>query len=126
MKNVTVIETELRNSLPALAELINKELGFTPELSLRYSKDFFTIESDNLINELGNTLVRTMFASVNIRMLSHSEIIDNCLWFNPQLKYEHPNGGSNGTSFIWASVRLNLDTCTWVTGRSILNQNDEF
>lgn len=126
MKNVTVIETELRNSLPALAELINKELGFTPELNVTPTESGFVIESGNLLCELGNTLAKTIFSKIKIRMWGVLNNERNSVWFDPNLKYEHPNGGSNGTSFIWASVRLNLDSCTWEVGRSILNQNDEF
>jgi hypothetical protein len=134
MKNVTVIETELRNSLPALAELINKELGFAPELRIemsinhRYGNQVeFSIESNNLINELGNTLVKTIFSTIQIGCWSapiNEE--EGLIGFFPRLRYSHPNGGSNGTDFIWNVIYYKIDTCTWIAGRSILNQNNEF
>lgn len=128
MKNVTIIETELRNSLPALAELINKELGFTPELNVTPTESGFVIESGNLLCELGNTLAKTIFSKIKIRMWGVLNNERNSVWFDPNLKYEHPNGGSNGTNFLWAALCYKIDSCTWEVGRSILNQNrnDEF
>lgn len=138
MKNVTVIETELRNSLPALAELINKELGFAPELKTEFiakkypptigdDKYRVQLSSEELINELGSTLVKTIFSSIKLRCWGGEFVEEgNAVWFNPKLEYTHPNGGSNGTDFMWDSLWYRVDTCTWIAGRSILNQNNEF
>lgn len=120
MENKAIIETELRNSLPALAELINRELGFTPELTLRSTNHGYTIESNELINELGNSLVKTMFVSIKIRMIGDYTIINSSIWFNSNLKYKHPNGGSNGTAFIWRHIGFNLDEKKWITGNKII------
>ena len=121
MKNVTVIETELRNSLPALAELINKELGFTPILELEYMKwGGFVISSGELLDELGSTLVKTIFSSIKIKIWGELNIINNAIWFNPKLAYEHPNGGSNGTAFVWRHIGFNLDEKKWITGNKII------
>jgi hypothetical protein len=120
MENKAKIESELQNALPALAELINQELGFTPELNLQSTSYGFSIESIDLLSELGNTLAKTMFTSIKIRMTSDCMVINNSIWFNPKLKYEHPKGGSNGTDFIWQHLGFNLDEQKWITGKKII------
>lgn len=120
MENKAIIETELRSSLPALAELINKELGFTPILNVRSDRNYFTIESNDLLNELGNTLAKTMFESIKIRMVCDCIAINNSYWFDSNLRYTHPNGGSNGTVFIWRHIGFNLDEKKWIAGSKII------
>ncbi len=131
MKDVKTIETELRNSLPALAELINKELGFSPTLHIEMKSKLyppvlnndqvrFILTSDSLLNELGDTLVKTIFKEIKIEFWGGNISNDgNNIWFNPKLTYDHPSGGSNGTDFVWEAIWYNIETDNWITSRKI-------
>jgi hypothetical protein len=45
---------------------------------------------------------------------------ENMIWINPKLEYEHPNGGSNGTDFLWNSLYFDFKNEKWIEGRSII------
>ena len=73
------------------------------------------------INELGNTLVKTIFSDIKIDFWGGTKVISaNSIWFNPILSYEHPSGGSNGTDFLWDSLWFDLDTNQWLEGRKLI------
>jgi hypothetical protein len=76
---------------------------------------------------LGNTLVKTLFTSINVRFWGGTVVRDgNAIWFNPKIEYAHPSGGTNGTDFIWDALWYVLKdhgqykAGQWVTGRVIL------
>lgn len=117
--------TAVQNALPELSKLIQKELGFSPKLVAvkedSRNGEYIRIKgSDNLVKELGNTLVKTFFKEITVYFWGGTKLYDeNKIWFNPKLSYEHPGGGSNGTDFIWDSIWFDLDTNKWITGRKI-------
>lgn len=121
----------VKSCLPALSDIIQKRLGFYAELKVNKSE--YNIKSyniklyseDNLIEFLGNSLVKTMFSKVQINFwggtLSEGE---NKIWFNPKLSYEHPRGGTNGTDFLWNSLWFDLETYEWIEGDFICEVNN--
>lgn len=122
----TVLENSkfVKNAIPALLELINKELGFAPELIVEVKSDRLQITSNDLMNELGNTLVKTIFKSIRINFGGGELSEDgNYFWFIPKLSYEHPNGGKNSTDFLWNGLWFDLQNNCWVTGHNILTLN---
>ena len=57
--------------IPALVKLIQKQLGFSPKLVVGLEKgrngEIIKIKSsDNLVKEMGNTLVKTIFTEIKI------------------------------------------------------------
>jgi hypothetical protein len=113
-KDILVIQ----EALPKLQNLIENELGFKPNLKTVIRGQYINIISDDLMSELGNTLVKTLFTSIGIVFSGGNKFMSedkNYIGFTSNLKYTHPNGGSNGVNFIWWSIILNLDTKEWVT-----------
>lgn len=115
----------VQDKLPELSKIIESHLGFSPELRLVVQKgvhrDTIKISSGSLINELGNTLVKTIFSDIKIDFWGGTKVISaNSIWFNPKLSYEHPSGGSNGTDFLWDSLWFDLDTNQWLEGRKLI------
>ncbi len=119
MENLT-IKTALENALPVLSELINQELGFAPELFLAAKNGGFIIASEDLLSELGNTLSKTLFTSIKIRMWGEIDKESNIIWFNTKLAYEHPNGGENGTSLIWQAIWFDYKEAKWIPGNKLI------
>ena len=112
---------EVQSALPQLEDLIKKKLGFKPSLKAELGRSNLKISSDDIINELGKTLVKTMFTKVEIDFWGGNVTRDGkSIWFNPKLSYTHPSGGSNGTDFVWDSLWWDLDAKKWIEGRSII------
>lgn len=112
---------EVKAALPELENLIKKKLGFKPALNVVNNRGTLQITSGDIINELGKTLVKTIFTKVEIGFWGGNVTRDgDSIWFNPKLWYEHPSGGSNGTDFVWDSLWWDLNKKTWIEGRSIL------
>lgn len=111
--------------IPALVRLIQKELGFSPKIVIELQKgrngeSLKISSSDNLVKELGNTLVKAIFTEIKIDFWGGTKLTsENKIWFNPKISYTHPGGGSNGTDFLWDSLWFDLDTNKWITGRKI-------
>ncbi len=105
--------------MPELTAIIEKELGFAPALivELKHKQDepYFQIKgTENLINHLGDTLVKTLFTEVEIGFWGGGISADETrVWFNPKIWYRHPGGGSNGTDFLFRNLNFMLDTQTW-------------
>lgn len=116
----------VQDKLPELCKLIESHLGFSPELRLSVQKGGIhrvniKISSGSLINELGNTLVKTIFSDIKIDFWGGTKVISaNSIWFNPKLSYEHPSGGSNGTDFLWDALWFDLDKNQWLEGRKLI------
>jgi len=112
---------EVKAALPDLEDLIKKELGFKPKLDVKASRGRLEITSGDIINELGKTLVKTMFVEVTIGFWGGNITKDGkTIWFNPKLWYKHPSGGTNGTDFVWDSLWYDLEKKEWITGRSFV------
>lgn len=108
--------------LSELEILIEKYLGFRPKLEAFYSERNNKIKirgTENLVGNLGDTLVKTIFTKINIEFWGGDLVDDNSIWFNPKLSYEHPLGGSNGTDFLWDSLWFTKNN-EWVEGRLII------
>jgi hypothetical protein len=108
------------NHIPELETLIETELGFKPKLyaSIENNGRNIKIFSGDLMSELGNTLVKSLFTTIKIDFwggtkYNHDNV--DYIGFSPKLQYQHPSGGSNGTDFIWWSVKFNLNTKQWIT-----------
>ena len=111
---------KVQQALPELETLIEKELGFKPKLQAKIENNGRNIKitSDDLITELGNTLVKSLFTVIYIDFWGGTKYThDNVdyIGFSPKLRYNHPTGGSNGTDFIWWAVKFNLNTKQWIT-----------
>ena len=120
--DVTEYLDEVRKSLPQLEDLIKKKLGFAPKLAVAQKGNAkLEITSNDLTNELGKTLVKTLFAKIEIGFWGGNVTGDGkTIWFNPKVWYEHPSGGSNGCDFVWESLWWDLASKKWVEGRSII------
>jgi hypothetical protein len=119
--DVTPYLDEVKKALPQLEELIKKKLGFKPALNAGIERGVIKITSNDIINELGRTLVKTIFTKVEIGFWGGNVTGDGkSIWFNPKLWYEHPSGGSNGTDFVWDSLWWDLNAKKWIEGRSIV------
>jgi hypothetical protein len=113
---------EVKKALPQLEDLIKKKLGFSPKLTAEQKGNVkIEITSNDLTNELGKTLVKTLFTKIAIGFWGGNVTGDGkSIWFNPKVWYEHPSGGSNGCDFIWDSLWWDLASKKWVEGRSII------
>jgi hypothetical protein len=113
---------EVKDALPKLEELIKKAIGTKPTLEVKAaSKGRLEITSGDLINDLGKTLVKTLFKEISIGFWGGNVTSDGkTIWFNPKIWYQHPSGGTNGTDFVWDSLWYNLEKKEWITGRSII------
>jgi len=116
----------VEKNLPALEKLIKQRLGVSFNLKAEIRKGnrstTMRIYTDDLsvIKSLGSTTVKTLFEEIQISMYGELSNKENKVWFNPQLKYEHPRGGSNGTEFIWVTLFFDLDKNQWIEGKTIL------
>ena len=120
--DVTPYLDEVKKALPQLEDLIKKKLGFAPKLSAeKKGNDRIFIGSSDLMNELGKTLVKTLFTKIEIGFWGGNVTSDGkSIWFNPKIWYEHPSGGSNGADFVWDSLWWDLASKKWVEGRSLI------
>lgn len=120
--DVTPYLDEVKKALPQLEDLIKKKLGFAPKLSAeKKGADRIFIQSSDLMNELGKTLVKTLFTKIEIGFWGGNVTGDGkSIWFNPKIWYEHPSGGSNGADFIWDSLWWDLASKKWIEGRSLI------
>lgn len=120
--DVTPYLDEVKKALPQLEDLIKKKLGFAPKLTAdKKGNDRIFIQSSDLMNELGKTLVKTLFTKIEIGFWGGNVTGDGkSIWFNPKIWYEHPSGGSNGCDFVWDSLWWDLNTKKWVEGRSLI------
>lgn len=116
---------QVRDKLPELEDLIrtalgcsrNEKIGLHVELDRKGRID---LTSDDLLHMLGSTLVHTIFKEINLDSWGGNYIPkENKIWFNPQLHYQHPGGGTNGIDFIWSSLYFNLETQEWEPDRKI-------
>ena len=119
------IFTKLCQVLPELEKLIQKRLGLKCKLtaSLRSDRDgdYIKIVSNDLLKNYGNNpIVRNCFSKINIDFWGGKLTEDKQIWFNPRIYYEHPNGGSNGTQFLWDSLWFIPGSQMWVEGRTII------
>jgi hypothetical protein len=105
----------ISNSLNLLENEIEKHLNFKPSLTLILEDKYIKIHSDNLKDELGNTLVNSLFKNIRIEftgsMMSSPE---NMYWFTSNLRYEHINSGTNGVNFLWYNIIFDMNTQTWI------------
>ena len=117
--------TMVQDKLPELENLIrsalgcksNEKIGLHAEMG-RNNK--ISIYSDDILYMLGTTLVHTLFKEICIDFWggSYSPKHEK-IWFNPNISYKHPGGGSNGTDFIWNNVWFDPKTQEWEVGRKI-------
>jgi len=120
--DINQLLSKIKKNLPKLEELIQKRLGFKPKLKVEISTNqmFQITGTQNLIDQLGNTLVKTLFTQINIEFWGGKYSKEHeVIWFNPQVSYTHPSGGSNGTDFIWDSLWFDINTNEWKEGRVI-------
>lgn len=118
--NVTAEEIKaVEQALPELENLIKAKLGFKPKLKIEAMGRGMKIKSEDLTHELGKTLVKTLFKSINISIWGEKAQGEESIWFNTKLEYTHPSGGSNGVDFVWSSLWYKLDSKQWVEGRLI-------
>jgi len=117
---------QVKSALPTLSDIIYKRLGFYVELKVLHNENNIKLFSEkNLIEYLGDSLVRTMFSKVEINFWGGTLLYnENKIWFNPKLSYDHPRGGSNGTDFLWNSLYFNIDTNEWIEGDFICEVNN--
>ena len=120
-KNYEEILSKVQSALPELSELINHKLGFSPKLDAQLSnKRVRIVGTEDLMEQLGDTLVKTLFSKISIYFCGGDVLDDGKqVWFNPNVSYEHPSGGSNGTKFIWDSLWFDLEKNEWIEGRVI-------
>lgn len=120
--DVTPYLDEVKKALPQLEDLIKKKLGFAPKLTAdKKGNDRIFIQSSDLMNELGKTLVKTLFTKIEIGFWGGNVTSDGkSIWFNPKIWYEHPSGGSNGADFVWDSLWWDLTSKKWIEGRSLI------
>lgn len=115
---------QLQENLPSLEKMIkeifNVDMKLSAEIELnRYSTNI-RIFSEDLISQLGDTLVHRLFKSINFETWGGSQVFfdegekANLIWFNPKLSYEHPNGGCNGVDFTDGGIYFNTDNSTWI------------
>lgn len=114
----------VEKALPELSKLIKKHIGVSPKLLVRFNKgrssnNLKIYGEENLIKELGNGLVKTIFTEISIDMWGGTMTKDNMIWFNPKISYQHPGGGSNGTDFIWNGLWFDLANNKWIEGTKI-------
>lgn len=112
---------QLQQALPELELLIEKHLGCKISLKVTQKElnDPIEITSGNIIDELGGTLVKTLFTSINVVFWGGILTKDNeAFWFAPKLSYNHPSGGSNGVDFIWTSLWFKEGK--WIEGDLII------
>jgi len=104
----------IQNALPALQGMIKAKIGFNPGLEVklergRFNEPLFTIAgTEDLRQQLGSTLVQTLFTSVMLNFgggeIATTEDGKEYIWFNPNVRYTHPDGGKNATQFIWSGL----------------------
>ena len=118
--NEQEILSAISAKLPELTAIIEKELGFAPGLKVELKKRtsgepvFEITGTENLINELGNTLVKTLFTEVEIGFWGGTLSQDETrVWYNPKIWYRHPGGGSNGTDFLFRNLNFMIDESKW-------------
>jgi len=120
--DVTQYFDEVKKALPQLEDLIKKKLGFSPKLTVEQKGNVkLEIKSGDLLNELGKTLVKTLFTKIELGFWGGNVTGDGkSIWFNPKVWYEHPGGGSNGADFVWDSLWWDLASKKWIEGRSLI------
>lgn len=119
--NEQEILSAISAKLPELTAIIEKELGFAPALNIElkftrnWNEPYFEIRgTENLINELGNTLVKTLFTEVEIGFWGGTLSQDETrVWYNPKIWYKHPGGGGNGTDFLFRNLNFMLVDLKW-------------
>lgn len=119
--NEQEILSAISAKLPELTAIIEKELGFAPALNVElkftrnWNEPYFEITgTENLINELGNTLVKTLFTEIQIGFWGGKISEDKTrVWFNPKIWYTHVSGGSNGTDFLFRNLNFMIDESKW-------------
>lgn len=109
------------NALPELEKLVFKynkfKVNLKAKIELTRSGSIIKIYSDDLTKDL-SPLGKTMFSKIAVGFWGGNVTQDGkTIWFNPKVWYEHPSGGSNGTSFIWDSLWFDLETNKWIEGR---------
>jgi len=119
----------IQNALPALQGMIKAKIGFNPVLEVklehgRFNEPLFTIAgTENLIEQLGSTLVQTLFTSVTLNFgggeIATTEDGREYIWFNPNVKYTHPNGGKNATQFIWNGLFFFVADTKWEVSQEV-------
>lgn len=121
-EELTEMFDNLTKHIPDLEKLIAKRLnGMKVKLSCEMEtirgNPTFKIKSGDLKSELGKTLVNTLFKGIVIDFWGGTIADDGSIWFNPQLAYTHPGGGSNGRDFVWQSLWFKPETSEWIEGR---------
>ena len=112
----------IKSNLKSLELMIKEEFNVDMKLSANLEESrngcIVRITSQDLLDQLGNTLVHRLFSSIKFYTWGGSAIIMNEnleeeICFSPKLSYEHPTGGSNGTDFcngLW----FNIDKKDWI------------
>ena len=121
------VEQQIQAALPALEKLIQKRCGMkvklNAELTMSRGEDpTVSITSGSLMKDYGdNPVVKVCFSDINIYFWSEIKSDnENKVYFIPNVSYQHPGGGSNGTAFIWNRLMFDLDTNTWNEGRLLI------
>lgn len=125
--DMEIILNDIRAALPELEDEIRKALGdnsmkFTLKCEIRqgWNKTVFDIHSDdNLVKYLGKGLWKTLFKTLEISWWGGEINKNGKVWFNPKIQYQHPQGGSNGTDFIWDTVWWDIAEKKWEFGSRI-------
>lgn len=117
------ILNKIIEALPDLEKLIEKESKIKSKLQAKIlpgrRNDYFEIVSENLINTL-SPLGKVMFNKIHIEFSGSTGQRDGQIWFSSNVRYTHPGGGSNGTTFIWDSIWFDDNKLSWITGRKII------
>jgi len=119
----------IQNALPALQGMIKAKIGFNPVLEVklergRFNEPLFTIAgTENLIEQLGCTLVQTLFTNIAIDLgggkINVTEDGREYICFNPNVRYTHPGGGKNATQFIWSGLYFFVDEAKWEVSQEV-------
>lgn len=125
---------DVKAALPALEALIKKEIDLSVKLDARMTKgnrdEYLTIFSADLKKDLGNTLVKTLFKTIQIEFWGGTVTKKgDSIWFNPKIGWQSASSGSNGSDFIWDSLWYVISSTpdlksakpgTWVTGNKVI------
>lgn len=114
----------VKKNIHKFIKLVKQRIGVKlqqPEFEIRKGRALINFE-DELLPYLGNTLVRTMFTSVKLYLWGGRYIEkEGRIWYNPNLHYTHPEGGSNGVKFVWSSLCFDLKKNKWIEQGIIMN-----
>jgi hypothetical protein len=125
--NVNNVNLEkIKQSLPELEAEIKKIAGAEIKLNARIETSIdgdrmIVLFSDDLKNQITSGIAAPIFKSIYIKTWGGT-IRNNAkaISFSPKIQYEHYSGGTNGTDYIWSSLRFDLSSGKWMFDESRL------